>query len=68
MANNELTKSKASSKIEESLIKLTFLSDVISFWDSKNPFTSEQQYGFALCMEDAIKEIEKCASVLEDCK
>ena len=29
MANNELTKSKASSKIEESLIKLTFLSDVI---------------------------------------
>ncbi len=68
MNTNNEARMRASAKIEESLVKLAFLSKAIHCWDMQNvPFDEDNQYGFALCMEDTIKEIQSCANVLEDC-
>lgn len=66
MNTNQIERTKASSKIEESLIKLSFLADVISLWNEDNPIDTNQQYGFALCMEDTITDIENSIRILEN--
>jgi hypothetical protein len=68
MNTNQIEKFKASVEIEKNLLKLSFLSDTIYFWNAdSSPLTVDLQAGFALCMEDAIKQIEKFTKVIEDC-
>ncbi len=64
--NTDFTQMDARTKVEDSLLKLSFLSDAIKFWDIDTVgIDSDTQYGFALIMEATIKDIESSVEKLD---
>jgi hypothetical protein len=65
MKNEELTKNDAIDKIDGIASKLEFVSDSIYIWNTDAlDFNSSHKNGFIIIMEDIIKEIKECSSIL----
>ena len=63
--NNELTKDDAIDKIGSIVCKLEFVSDSIYVWNTNElDFNTNHKCGFIVIMEDIIKEIKECSSIL----
>lgn len=64
----QITTLDAKDKIDQSLIKLTFMRDAIMYWDVKSIGIEEKiQFGYGLIMDDIIVDIESSMKALSDC-
>lgn len=64
--NKELTKLDARDKIDQSLVKLNFMTDAIMYWDIKSISIEENiQFGYGLIMEDIIEDIRKNINIID---
>jgi hypothetical protein len=64
--NKEFTKMNARDKIDQSLMKLAFMSDAIMYWDIKTIGIEENtQYGYGLIMEDIIEDIKLSMEIID---
>ncbi len=64
----KITTLDAKDKIDQSLVKLTFMRDAIMYWDVKSLSIEEKiQFGYGLIMDDIIIDIESSMKALADC-
>lgn len=64
--NKKLTKLDARDKIDQSLVKLNFMTDAIMYWDIKAIGIEENiQFGYGLIMEDIIEDIRKNINIID---
>lgn len=64
----KITTLDAKDKIDQSLVKLTFMRDAIMYWDVKSLGIEEKiQFGYGLIMDDIIIDIESSMKALADC-
>lgn len=63
----QFTKLDAKDKIDQSIIKLSFMRDAIMYWDIKSiGIEDEIQHGYGLIMEDIIVDIKSSMKALSD--
>ncbi len=65
MATENMSKGDAIDKLEFIVDKLEFVSDSIYIWNTEEHiFSQNHKNGFIVIMEDIIKEIKECSSIL----